>query len=87
MLKTAASCCSSSSGSGASDVFELVYLGVGQRVGPDPAKPPTNFADFLKFMQGKFWDMHDMMFQDQNRLSVKDLKAAVEAEAEAKEKI
>jgi protein-disulfide isomerase len=25
--------------------------------------------------QGKFWDMHDMMFQDQKRLSVKDLKA------------
>ncbi|WP_189407261.1 hypothetical protein, partial [Mesorhizobium sp. M1A.F.Ca.ET.072.01.1.1] len=39
----------------ASDVFELVYLGVGQRVGPDPAKPPANFDDFLKFMQDEFW--------------------------------
>ncbi|WP_095088477.1 hypothetical protein [Mesorhizobium sophorae] len=39
-----------------SDVFELVYLGVGQRVGPDPTKPPANFDAFLKFMQGDFWD-------------------------------
>jgi len=40
----------------ASDVFELVYLGVGQRVGPDPTNPPEDFDAFLKFMQGDFWD-------------------------------
>lgn len=40
----------------ASDVFDLVYLGVGQRVGPDPTNPPANFDDFLKFMQDDFWD-------------------------------
>ncbi|GLS22431.1 hypothetical protein GCM10007874_54490 [Labrys miyagiensis] len=39
-----------------SDVFDLVYLGIGQRVGPDPAKPPANFDAFLTFMQGDFWD-------------------------------
>lgn len=39
----------------ASDVFELSYLGIGQRVGPDPTKPPANFDAFLKFMKGDFW--------------------------------
>ncbi|WP_095197979.1 hypothetical protein [Mesorhizobium carmichaelinearum] len=48
-----------------SDVFDLVYLGVGQRVGPDPAKPPPNFDEFLKFMQGEFWDrLQDKKFSD-----------------------
>ncbi|CAM5762883.1 hypothetical protein [Mesorhizobium amorphae] len=40
----------------ASDVLDLVYLGVGQRVGPDPTNPPANFDAFLKFMQDDFWD-------------------------------
>ncbi|CAM2069755.1 hypothetical protein SCOR_30550 [Sulfidibacter corallicola] len=39
-----------------SPVFQLKYLGGGQRVGPDPTDPPTNFADFLKFMTTTFWD-------------------------------
>lgn len=39
-----------------SPVFDLVYLGLGQRTGPDPANPPTTFADFLSYMQGDFWD-------------------------------
>ncbi|HYW09012.1 MAG TPA: hypothetical protein VE913_18780, partial [Longimicrobium sp.] len=40
---------------GKSPVFDLVYLGLGQRVGPDPTDPPTTFADFLDFMNGDFW--------------------------------
>ena len=36
-------------------VFELLYLGGGQRVGPDPSKPPTTFKDFLSFMTDDFW--------------------------------
>lgn len=36
-------------------VFELIYLGVGQRIGPDPAKPPTSYDDFLDFMMNTFW--------------------------------
>lgn len=45
-------------GNGGSSVFELLYLGGGQRVGPDPKAPkqPTNFKDFLKFMTTDFWD-------------------------------
>lgn len=35
-------------------VFDLIYLGGGQRVGPDPASPPTNFKDFLDFMTSEF---------------------------------
>jgi hypothetical protein len=40
---------------GTSDVLNIKYLGLGQRVGPDPKTPPTNFADFLKFMTTDFW--------------------------------
>ncbi|MGD0831264.1 MAG: hypothetical protein ABR907_09995 [Terracidiphilus sp.] len=40
---------------GASDVLNIKYLGLGQRVGPDPTTPPTNFADFLEFMTTGFW--------------------------------
>lgn len=39
-----------------SPVFKLDYVGLGQRVGPDPASPPTNFADFLSFMESDFWE-------------------------------
>jgi hypothetical protein len=41
---------------GDSPVFDLVYLGLGQRTGPDPASPPTTFDDFLKFMRTDFWE-------------------------------
>lgn len=37
-------------------VFNLKYLGLGQRTGPDPTSPPTNFADFMTFMTTTFWD-------------------------------
>jgi len=43
-------------GDGGSSVFELLYLGGGQRVGPTPSSPPTTFADFLAYMTGPFWD-------------------------------
>ncbi|MGC2775388.1 MAG: hypothetical protein WA418_07075, partial [Bradyrhizobium sp.] len=36
-------------------VFELIYLGLGQRVGPDPATPPTSYDEFLDFMMNTFW--------------------------------
>ncbi len=63
-----------------SPVFELVYLGGGQRVGPDPSKPPTNFQDFLSFMTGDFWDAvkankYDEVYHpDSNWLVVSDFK-------------
>lgn len=37
-------------------VFALNYVGLGQRVGPDPASPPTNFGEFLSYMQNDFWE-------------------------------
>ncbi|QAY75870.1 hypothetical protein [Sphingosinicella sp. BN140058] len=37
-------------------VFELNYVGLGQRVGPDPTDPPTSYAEFLDYMQTTFWD-------------------------------
>ncbi|MFN3657259.1 MAG: hypothetical protein ACK4UO_08405 [Pseudolabrys sp.] len=37
-------------------VFELIYVGLGQRVGPDPADPPKSFGDFLEYMQTTFWE-------------------------------
>ncbi len=40
---------------GGSKAFDLDYLGIGQRVGPDPKKPPDDFDKFLKFMQDDFW--------------------------------
>jgi hypothetical protein len=43
-------------GDGGSKSFDLDYLGVGQRVGPDPKKPPADFDAFLKYMKGDFWD-------------------------------
>ena len=36
-------------------VFKLMYLGLGQRVGPDPTTPPTTFKEFLDFMKDDFW--------------------------------
>lgn len=65
---------------GGSPVFQLVYLGGGQRVGPDPKNAPTNFADFLKFMQGGFWDAvkagkyADVYHPDSNWLVIADFK-------------
>lgn len=45
-------------GDDGSSVFELLYLGGGQRVGPDPnaAKQPTTFKEFKEFMTTEFWD-------------------------------
>ncbi len=37
-------------------VFELIYVGLGQRVGPDPAESPTSFDEFLEYMQTTFWE-------------------------------
>ncbi|HZG41902.1 MAG TPA: hypothetical protein VEY93_02990, partial [Longimicrobium sp.] len=39
-----------------SPVFQLIYLGLGQRTGPDPADPPTTFESFLSYMQTDFWE-------------------------------
>lgn len=67
-------------GGNGSPVFELVYLGGGQRVGPDLASPPTDFAGFLKFMQGDFWDAvkagkyADVYHPDSNWLLIADFK-------------
>jgi len=36
-------------------VFDLLYLGLGQRTGPDPADPPKTFQGFLDFMTGDFY--------------------------------
>ncbi|HEX8367279.1 MAG TPA: hypothetical protein VF604_01810 [Pyrinomonadaceae bacterium] len=38
---------------GGSKVFDLEYLGVGQRVGPD--ENPTNFDEFLEYVRTDFW--------------------------------
>ncbi|OYY91519.1 MAG: hypothetical protein B7Y45_02885 [Sphingomonas sp. 28-66-16] len=43
-------------GDGEGSAFELVYLGLGQRVGPSKDDTPTNFADFMTFMTTDFWD-------------------------------
>ncbi len=43
-------------GNGGSKVFELDYLGLGQRVGPASDETPTDFDGFLDFMKHKFWD-------------------------------
>jgi hypothetical protein len=43
-------------GGDGNSAFQLMYLGLGQRVGPDPTKPPTTFKGFLDFMTGDFWD-------------------------------
>jgi len=40
---------------GESSVFELLYLGGGQRVGPSPDAPPTTFQELLDYMTGDFW--------------------------------
>lgn len=37
-------------------VFQLEYLGLGQRVGPSADDTPTDFAGFLEYMKGPFWD-------------------------------
>ena len=43
-------------GGGSDDVFKLVYLGVGQRVGPPPSEQMSSFSNFLDYMKGPFWD-------------------------------
>jgi hypothetical protein len=43
-------------GDGEGGAFELIYLGLGQRVGPGKDDTPTTFADFMTFMTGDFWD-------------------------------
>lgn len=63
-----------------SSVFELLYLGGGQRVGPNPAKPPTTFAAFLTYMTGPFWDAAkgnaygSVYHPDSNWLALTDFK-------------
>jgi hypothetical protein len=42
-------------GGGDSPAFALDFLGVGQRVGPDPKSPPTDFTSFLSYMKDDFW--------------------------------
>jgi hypothetical protein len=41
---------------GEGKVFELLYLGAGQRVGPDPEDPPKSFREFLGFMTKDFYE-------------------------------
>jgi len=43
-------------GGSSDDVFKLVYLGIGQRVGPPPSQQMSSFSNFLDYMQGPFWD-------------------------------
>ena len=38
-----------------SSTFDLTYLGIGQRVGPSPDSPPTNFDAFLEYMEDEFF--------------------------------
>jgi len=42
-------------GEGEDSVFQLLYLGGGQRVGPSPNDPPTTFQGLLDYMTGDFW--------------------------------
>jgi large repetitive protein len=73
-----------SGGNGAGDddggAFKLVYLGLGQRVGPAKDATPTNFADFLAFMTGDFWDAienkeYSKVYQPEGQwLALADLK-------------
>lgn len=46
----------SAAGDDGNGPFELVYLGLGQRVGPAKDDTPTNFADFMEYMTTGFWD-------------------------------
>lgn len=60
--------------------FQLVYLGLGQRTGPDPASPPKTFADFMKFMTTTFWSSiedrkYDKVYHpDSQWLAITDFK-------------
>jgi hypothetical protein len=60
--------------------FNVKYVGLGQRVGPDPTSPPTTFAGFLEFMTKDFYE--DFEKPDYNALYHPDAKWLVVVDIE-----
>ena len=67
-------------GEGDDSAFKLIYLGLGQRVGPGKDNTPTTFAEFMAFMTGAFWDAienkeYDKVYQPEGQwLALANLK-------------